>query len=188
MKKNAWFYWCRLKLHPTTIIVIVGFSFLCSCKKSEKEDISSAANGATRAIDVGVSNWMTTNGLNWQTNSKILVAVEKLTEATKMSLTNDVYLESGAAALFLKRLLDQGLLPGVSKGEHGDMTSDMVDSVISNKAVAMTYPASRTFRLVKDGETSTNNYILLKQSNDSEWKLQKAWLTDSNGQIIKEWP
>ncbi len=158
----------------------------CSCKKSNDET-STTADGATKTIVIGVSPSVTTNLSDWQTNGKIVVAVEKLIEATKISLTNDLYLESGASGVFLKHLLDQGLLPGVSKAEHGNLTSDTFDLVASNKMVVISYPVSRTYHLVKTGETSTNNYTLIKQSKDAEWKLQKAWLTDSNGQMVQEW-
>jgi hypothetical protein len=172
--------------------VVFGVSLVliavCSCKKSDKDEMLTTANNAAKAIDVGLTNWAMTNGLNWQTNGKILVTAEKLAEAAKMSITNDVYVEIGAAGAFLKHLLNQGLLPGISKDEHGDATSDTLDLVISNKAVEITYPVKRTWHFVKDGETSTNNYTLVKQSKDDEWKLQKAWLTDSNGQMVQEWP
>lgn len=86
----------------------------------------------------------------------------------------------------LKNLDNLGLLPGVSQEEHWNVTSDLVDSVVSNKALVMEYPASRTNRVVTN-ETSTNNYTYVKQTKDSKWKLQKIWLADSNGQTIKEW-
>jgi hypothetical protein len=88
----------------------------------------------------------------------------------------------------VKQLHEQGRLPGDSKDEHGTVTSDTVQSVISNNAVVMFYPASRTFHLIHIDETAMNSYTLVKQTEDAEWKLQKAWQTVSNGQIIQEWP
>ncbi|MGA3284275.1 MAG: hypothetical protein ABSD57_07445 [Verrucomicrobiota bacterium] len=41
---------------------------------------------------------------------------------------------------------------------------------------------------MKTGEAATNNYILVKQSKGAKWQLQRAWRTDSSGQVIEEWP
>ena len=122
----------------------------------------------------------------WNKKSSSDVAeMFKLSESAK---TNEVYVETGVAGLLLKQMHNEGRLPGDSKDLHGQLTAETVQLMVSNKVVVMTYPALRTFRVVYTGETSTNNYTLVKQSRDSSWKLQRAWETDSNGQIIKEWP
>jgi hypothetical protein len=105
------------------------------------------------------------------------------------SVTNsEVILETGVAHDFLDQLYDQGRLPGISTDEVGQVSCDLPGLVISNKLAEMTYPALRTFHLVKTGETSTNNYTLVKTSKDSAWQLQKAWRVDAAGHTIEEWP
>jgi hypothetical protein len=174
------------------VMVIFPMGFICSCKQSDKVDVSKVdlsidAESAAKAVRIAVTNWTITNGSKPIASTQLLDAVDTLAGNVRTAITNEVYVETVIAAAAIKQILDQGHLPGVSKGEHGDISFDAGPLVISNVAVAMTYPASRTLHLVKDGETSTNNYVLVKQTKDSEWKLQKAWLTDSNGQVIQEW-
>jgi hypothetical protein len=144
--------------------VVFGTSLVlmacCSCKKSKKDEILSSANNVAEAVRITITNWVATNGMNLQTNARISNALETFPGAFKTAMTNDVVTESVAAGSVLEQMFDQGLLPGVSKDDSGDMSLDPISSVVSNKAVAMVYPASRTFHLVKEGETSTNYYIL----------------------------
>lgn len=170
----------------SVIVMALALLGVCSCKKSEKDEILTTADSAATAVRVGITNWTMTNGVNLQTNGQILEAAEKYSEFVKGVVTNDVYIETGHAGLVLKQIRDQSRLPGVSKDEHGTLTSENLR--FSNSLPVLTYPALRTFYFVKEGETSTNNYTLVKQTKDSEWKLQKAWQTDSKGQIIQEWP
>jgi len=154
-----------------------------SCKQSNKDELlSDADNAATTA------RYALTNGVDLETNSQRLFLADDVAKAVRMGLTNQVNLETLAAVSALKQLHEMGRLPNISKDEHGQVTSDLATLVDSNKVIEIVYPVSRTFHFLKDGESSTNNYILVKQAKDSEWKLQNAWLTDSNGQIIKEWP
>jgi hypothetical protein len=188
MKRRIQHCWRQIQFYLTVVIAIGGISLFCSCKKSEKDEVMSAANNAAKAAGIAITNWAITNGVNLQTNSQIATAVETFPKVIKMAITNEVHMETGRAGLILKQLHEQGRLPGDSKDEHGKLTSGTFDLVVSNKATVITYPTSRTFHLVKDGDTSTNNYTLVKLSKDSEWKLQKAWQTDSNGTFVKEWP
>ncbi len=146
------------------------------------------ANIAAEGVKYALTNSAITNGINVDTNQEFASATKLMAEAARTTFSGEVAVESFAAAAAIKQIVDHGHLPGVSKGEHGSLLSDTVDTVISNQPAVLTFPALRTFRLVKNGETSTNNYILVKQSKDAEWKLQKAWLTDSNGQTVQEWP
>jgi hypothetical protein len=97
--------------------------------------------------------------------------------------------ESVAAGDFLLALYKQGTLPGDFRGgqgnDHGEIKSDEVPL---SDLQHIAYPLSRTFHVIKPGVTFTNNYIVVKLSKDSSWKLQRAWETGSNGQVIKEWP
>lgn len=105
-----------------------------------------------------------------------------------VALTNELAQETGEAVKSIYQMLEQGLLPGVKKGEHGSVISDGTHLMTLNKVIEVTYPLFQTYRLVKTGETSTNNYILERTSKDAAWHLIKAWETDSNGKTINEWP
>jgi len=173
--------------------IFFGIEFICSCSKSDKgfltsEGVSKAGDAAADAVRVALTNSVRTNGTNLTMDSQFLIANKTLPSAVKMAITNDVYTETALAALTLKQLHDNGTLPGFSKDEHGNMTSESMDLVISNNATVLSYPLSRTFHAAKVPENLTNNYILIKQSTNTEWRLQRAWQTDSNGQIIWEWP
>jgi hypothetical protein len=129
-----------------------------------------------------------TNGVSLQTNSQLLDFADKMTETLKSDITKELSIGNAQAGQFLLQLLKNNSLPGVSKDEHGELTTEIVPVVVSNKLVEISYPMERTLHLVKNGENSTNNYLLVKSAKDLEWKLQKAWLTDSNGQTVQEWP
>ena len=85
---------------------------------------------------------------------------------------------------FLLQLHQQGRLPGDSKDDHGKITCYLLPSDLQE----VTYPLSRTFRMVETGSTSTNNYTVVRLTKDSSWQLQRAWQTDSEGHVIQEWP
>jgi hypothetical protein len=169
---------------------------LCSCKKSDDDEISrknlpeklsSAGDMAVEAMKATLTNWVATNKENLGTNFQSPQDIQKISYAVKNGWTNEVALETAAAGAVFTRLLKQGEIPGILKGEHGECSSDQIDSVISNKEVIITYPTRLTFRVLKGGEINTNNYIFIKQSKNDEWKLEKAWQADSSGQTIKEW-
>jgi hypothetical protein len=85
---------------------------------------------------------------------------------------------------YLLQLHQMGRLPGDSKDDHGKITCYLSPSDLQE----VTYPLSRTFRVVKTGGTSTNNYTVVRLTKDSSWQLARAWQTDSAGRIIEEWP
>ena len=188
MSKLTLFFRRQVEFCLSAILILFVCSLFCSCEKSQKEEALLAANKAAEAAKIAGANWMVTNTINLQTNAQLSNAVKTFPDVVRMSITNDLVLETAGAAQEIGQLHDQGRLPGVSKNEHGDMTSDTLDSVISGRAAIPTYPISLTFHLIKEGDTSTNNYTLVKQAKDSEWRLQRAWETDSNGLIVREWP
>jgi hypothetical protein len=59
--------------------------------------------------------------------------------------------------------------------------------MVSNNLITVAYPLSQTFRVVKTGEASTNIYTFERLSKDAAWQLEKAWETDSNGQVVTNW-
>ena len=108
------------------------------------------------------------------TQSRALHAAEK----------SPVTIEAASAGDFLLSLREQGQLPGVSKGEHGEIQFDF--SFPLPKQVA--YPFSPTFQVSIKGRTFINHYTVLREAKDSAWQLQKAWRTDLQGRTVEEWP
>jgi len=94
-----------------------------------------------------------------------------------------VVVETELAGDFLLGLHQKSLLPGDSKDRHGELHSE-----IYPLPDHVTYPFSSTFHVSIKGETSTNNYIVIRKSKDAPWQLQRAWRTDSQGHTIDEWP
>lgn len=115
------------------------------------------------------------------------------TNRSVSALTNSAFIAeyfavANSAVNSFVDLKNQGRLPGISKGRHGKGASDDLftsDSWLSQK---IRYPVSLTFHIVFTGDTLTNCYTMVLPSKDSSWRLQKAWRTDSKGQVIKEWP
>ena len=91
--------------------------------------------------------------------------------------------EAVSAGDYVLLLHQQGRLPGDSKDSHGKITCYLLPSDLQE----VTYPLSRTFRVVETGSTSTNNYTVVRAAKDSSWQLQRAWQTDSEGQVVQEW-
>lgn len=85
---------------------------------------------------------------------------------------------------FLLQLHQQGSLPGDSKDGHGKITCYLLPSDLQQ----VSYPLSRTYRVVIAGSAFTNNYTIVRLAKDSGWQLQRAWQTDSAGDVTKEWP
>lgn len=89
------------------------------------------------------------------------------------------------AAEFLMTLAENGQLPGVSKGDHREawLTIDR-----SEQAGSDAYPVSRAFYLSCAGDQSLYYYKLVRPSEDTGWKLQRAWRTGTNGRALEEYP
>lgn len=109
-------------------------------------------------------------------------------EKVNVIATNELYDEIEQASFVMHEMQKQDLLPGVTNGEHGTISSDDYRLMESNELVKVEYPLTQTFRLLKNGETSTNNYAFERLSKNSRWVLRRAWKTDSNGVVIIEWP
>ena len=90
--------------------------------------------------------------------------------------------EAVSAGDYVLQLHQQGRLPGDTKDAHGKITCYLTPSDLQE----VSYPLSRTFRVVETG--ATNNYTVVRLAKDSSWQLQRAWQTDSEGHVIQEWP
>ena len=80
---------------------------------------------------------------------------------------------------FLLHLRQEGRLPGITINEHGNAR-------ISGRLPQ--YPFLLTMRFNAEGTAVTNNYRIAQIKKDSPWELERAWQTDTNGQIVQEWP
>ena len=48
------------------------------------------------------------------------------------------------------------------------------------------YSASDVLDVFKSGDGTTYHYTVVRNPVDGTWKLQRAWQTNANGQIVKE--
>lgn len=83
-----------------------------------------------------------------------------------------------AVLIYCKRLKDRGQLPGWSK-----------DDQIAVDTVNFTYhyPDSVSFVFPKKGDSSLYHYEVTRASEDSPWRLQKAWRTDKDDHMVEEY-
>jgi hypothetical protein len=78
-----------------------------------------------------------------------------------------------SALQFLKSLRESGRLPGWSKDEA---------PLPPQTLLRFHYPNSATFDGYKPGDPSfAYHYVIVQASESGEWKLQKAWRTDTTG-------
>ncbi|MDB6125344.1 MAG: hypothetical protein JWQ71_4337 [Pedosphaera sp.] len=89
----------------------------------------------------------------------------------------------GAPEALLRKMLKQGELPGFAKGDHGWIHG----ALNLGEMDAPAYPVSRTLRCKKNNEPSTYNYTFVRPGSNTAWTLQKAWQSDPDGQVIKEY-
>src|SRR5215510_1416596 len=85
--------------------------------------------------------------------------------------SNPARTEAKAGGDYLFRLHQKGQLPGDAKSEHGKITCYLSPTDLQQ----IIYPFSRTYQVVKNGDSSTNNYTIIRHSKNSPWQLQRAW-------------
>ena len=86
------------------------------------------------------------------------------------------------AGKFLHNLHGQGKLPGVSKDEHGELKAK-----VSDFSETVHFPLSLTFQFTKNA-SSNYLYTVQRLSTGADWRLIRAWQTDSDGKTVKEFP
>jgi len=91
---------------------------------------------------------------------------------------DDSQIAAKAGMDYLLHLRQEGQLPWVTTNQHGNAS-------ISGRLSG--YPYSFTMQFGAEGETVTNHYNIGQTMKDSPWQLNRAWQTDTNGQIIQEW-
>jgi hypothetical protein len=72
----------------------------------------------------------------------------------------------------------EGRLPGMTTNQHG---------TASIKGRLTVFPHLLSARFETGGAMVVNHYNILQVDKDSPWQLERAWQTDSDGRIIKEW-
>ena len=104
--------------------------------------------------------------------------------AKEDGITSDSdYASTMEADKFLSNLKGQGQLPGWLRDERGQ-----VSVWTPNEHSSKTHPISRTFVATKKNDIFKYHYLVVQVSEDSAWKLQKAWQTDQNGHTTEEYP
>ena len=88
----------------------------------------------------------------------------------------------GTPEHFLSSLLEQGQLPGFSKGEKGRLSTTITYDPMATE----TFPMTRTLTGSKTNDTSTYHYTVLCASEGAAWTLEKAWRTGPDGKVIEE--
>jgi hypothetical protein len=105
--------------------------------------------------------------------------------------------EIQAPAKFLESLKEGNQLPGLSNEDKGmtyvDAYSNFEPQSMKGKGLAFskgyfkTRHKSVTFDFWKKGDSSIYRYQISRASEDSPWKLQKAWRTDKNNRMVEEY-
>jgi hypothetical protein len=85
----------------------------------------------------------------------------------------------GAPMEVLEGLKEKGQLVGLSKDAKG---------VVCIEENSDAHPKSATLDFRQNGDSSVYRYIVSQASEDSPWRLEKAWQTDAMGKVIKEYP
>ncbi|MGH7939847.1 MAG: hypothetical protein ACREFR_02090, partial [Limisphaerales bacterium] len=94
-------------------------------------------------------------------------------------IEKDLGPEKKSASKFLKTLETAGKLPGWSKK----------DTVAGDRVmVRYMYPRSLVFDIPKSGDSCMYHYTVSRVPGQSPWKLSRAWKTDADGKILKEFP
>ena len=91
----------------------------------------------------------------------------------------EVKAEAKSAAVVLKSLKEKGRLPGWTKDDK---------SVAKSVSFSCSSALIGSFTARKIGDSSIYHFQVIRASEDSPWKLQKAWRTDENGCAHEEYP
>lgn len=89
----------------------------------------------------------------------------------------------GAAEAYMDNLRNEQKVPGFSKEEHGTLIGFLRPGDLNS-----TFPLVRSFTATKQGDSSAYHYTVSRPSQESGWKLQRAWRTNSDGQVVEEYP
>lgn len=93
--------------------------------------------------------------------------------------TQEVKAEGKSAATLLRSLKKSGHLPGWSKDDK---------SVAKSASFSCSSTLTGSFTVRKIGDSSVYHFQVIRASEDSPWKLQKAWRADQNNHTVEEYP
>lgn len=113
-----------------------------------------------------------------------------LKQTTSSPLTGDRFIQiestaksaADSAQEFLQALKKSGRLPQWTNDEKGTSEATFRFHYFQ------IYPITANFKVQKSQDASVYHYVLVQKAKDTEWVLQKAWLTDKNGHLIQEFP
>jgi hypothetical protein len=83
---------------------------------------------------------------------------------------------------FLMKLKNQGKLPGWRESDHGSATVRLPGNI------AKAYPIDRIVESQKKGHSEIYVYSVVKESPDTDWKLNRAWEVSAKGRLLKDYP
>lgn len=101
------------------------------------------------------------------------------------ALTNPVMLKVDSAGTYLSELIKLDRLPGIPTRSVGTISTGKQPR---SKLNELRYPFVLTFLVTSKGHAFTNHYTVVQSAHGMPWRLAKAWQTDAQGRIIKEWP
>jgi hypothetical protein len=93
--------------------------------------------------------------------------------------TQEVKAVGKSAVTLLSSLNKSGHLPGWSKDDK---------TVAKSVSFSCSSTLTGSFTVRKIGDSSVYHFQVIRASEDSPWKLQKAWRTDQDGKTIEEFP
>jgi hypothetical protein len=131
-----------------------------------------------------ISNYPDANELLALSKTNEVAGLPILTNSSVSKLVVEWTSMCGEASSNLISLKEQGLLPGMPKDSHGNLTIGDGELWASKQ---IKFPAWLTIDVVKDGDILTNHYTFSQQAKGSAWKLQRAWRSDFLGKAIEEW-
>lgn len=87
---------------------------------------------------------------------------------------------------FLAELKENGLLPGVSKDLKGYF--GIWEKTTATPEGGATQEVHFLTSLPANKSRKNYHYIVSRAASNSTWQINKAWLTDSSGKVIQEYP
>lgn len=136
-------------------------------------DTDLPADGSARISANGI-------GLHFLSRHLVTFDFPKRTMYLKRTSVGPLLPEGSTAALALLRdLKEKGQAPGWAKDDN---------AAAYLEAFSFPDPQSLIITLLKNGDSSIYRYTVAWTSEDSQWKLQKAWRSDIKGNMIEEYP
>jgi len=108
---------------------------------------------------------------------------QRLDIQTQLALIAYLTQPGGAPETCLAALREEGRLPGFAKGER-----PILHTWLTAKDLSAEYPARKTMTATRAGDPSDYHYTLERASQDTAWRLGRAWKTGPDGRVEEEYP